>query len=64
VQQTPAGTIRPSAVVESTFRKLAESRKILRLYNTSFQRGSPAGTARHSNGPQFEELFYVLSVPD
>ena len=54
-----------AALVERTFRQLAESREIVRLYDTWFLKRLPGGDILNiPMSPQLEELFHVLGVPD
>ena len=54
-----------AAVVERSFRQMAESREIVRLYTTWFQRRLPGGELLDiPMSPQLEELFHILGVPD
>jgi len=54
-----------AVVVERTFRRLAESREIVRLYDTWFQKRLPGGeTLDLPMSAQLEELFHILGVPD
>ena len=54
-----------AAVVERSFRQIAESREIVRLYTTWFQRRLPGGELLDiPMSPQLEELFHILGVPE
>ena len=54
-----------ATVVERTFRQLAESRELVRLYTTWFQKRIPGGELLDiPMSPQLEELFHILGVPD
>lgn len=54
-----------AALVERTFRQLAENREIVRLYDTWFLKRLPGGDILNiPMSPQLEELFHVLGVPD
>jgi len=54
-----------ATVVERTFRQLAESRELVRLYTTWFQKRLPGGELLDiPMSPQLEELFHILGVPD
>jgi len=53
------------AVVDRTFRKLAESRELVRLYDTWFQKRLPGGEILDlPMSPQLEELFHIIGLPD
>jgi glutamate/aspartate transport system substrate-binding protein len=53
------------AVVDRTFRKLAESRELVRLYDSWFQKRLPGGeTLDLPMSPQLEELFHIIGLPD
>jgi glutamate/aspartate transport system substrate-binding protein len=54
-----------AAVVERTFKRLAESREVVDLYNKWFQKRLPTGeTLDLPMSPQLEEFFRVLGVPE
>jgi glutamate/aspartate transport system substrate-binding protein len=54
-----------AAIVEGTFRRLAESREIVQLYNRRFQTRLPGGeTLDLPMSPELEEIFRVEGVPD
>ena len=54
-----------AAVVERTFKRLAESREILDLYNKWFQKRLPTGeTLDLPMSPQLEEIFRAMGVPE
>ena len=53
-----------AALVERTFRQLAESREIVRLYDTWSIKRLPGGDILNiPMSPQLEEPFHVLGVP-
>jgi glutamate/aspartate transport system substrate-binding protein len=52
-------------VVERTFRRLAESREIVHIYNKWFQRRLPTGEQLGIPiSPQLEEIFHWLGLPE
>jgi glutamate/aspartate transport system substrate-binding protein len=52
-------------VVQRTFERLAESREIVRLYDTWFQRRLPSGERLDiPMSPQLEEFFHLIGLPD
>jgi len=54
-----------AAVVDRTFRRLAQSREIVQLYNKWFQQRLPTGeTLDLPMSPQLEEIFRVEGVPE
>jgi glutamate/aspartate transport system substrate-binding protein len=54
-----------TAVVEGAFRRLAQSREIVQLYNRWFQTRLPSGeTLDLPMSPQLEEILRVEGVPD
>ncbi|HYB09696.1 MAG TPA: amino acid ABC transporter substrate-binding protein [Alphaproteobacteria bacterium] len=54
-----------AAVVDRTFRRLAENREIVDLYNKWFQKRLPTGELLDLPiSPQLEEFFRVLGVPE
>jgi ABC-type amino acid transport substrate-binding protein len=54
-----------AAVVERTFARLAQSRELVRLYDTWFLRRLPTGERLDlPMSPQLEEFFRVLGVPE
>jgi glutamate/aspartate transport system substrate-binding protein len=54
-----------AAVVDRTFRRLAQSRELVQLYNKWFQQRLPTGeTLDLPMSPQLEEIFRVGGVPD
>jgi len=54
-----------AAVVERTFARLAESRRIVDLYNKWFQKRLPNGeTLGLPISPQLEEIFQAMGVPE
>jgi glutamate/aspartate transport system substrate-binding protein len=54
-----------AAIVDRTFRRLAESRELVDLYNKWFQQRLPTGeTLDLPMSPQLEEIFRVEGVPD
>lgn len=54
-----------AAVVDRTFRRLAQSRELVQLYNKWFQMRLPGGERLDlPMSPQLEELFRVQGLPD
>jgi len=54
-----------AAVVDRTFRRLAQSRELVQLYNKWFQQRLPTGeTLDLPMSPQLEEVFRVEGVPE
>ena len=54
-----------AAVVDRTFRRLAQSRELVQLYNKWFQQRLPTGeTLDLPMSPQLEEIFRVEGVPE
>jgi glutamate/aspartate transport system substrate-binding protein len=54
-----------AAIVDRTFRRLAQSRELVQLYNKWFQQRLPTGeTLDLPMSPQLEEIFRVEGVPD
>ncbi len=52
-------------IVQRTFQRLAESRELVRLYDTWFQRRLPSGERLDiPMSPQLEEFFHLLGLPD
>jgi glutamate/aspartate transport system substrate-binding protein len=54
-----------AAIVDGTFRRLAQSRELVQLYNKWFQQRLPTGeTLDLPMSPQLEEIFRVEGVPE
>jgi glutamate/aspartate transport system substrate-binding protein len=54
-----------AAVVERTFRRLAEQRELPQIYNRWFMKRLPSGERFNlAIGPQLEEMWHAIGLPD